>query len=187
MGNWIQTRYGKRVDVTDLDIHSIDINDIAHSLSNLCRFNGHTNEFYSVASHSVHTAWLTMDATHNPHYALVSLLHDASEAYLTDIPSPIKKILKDYAAVEKTLMQGIHKAFGISEELAAEAEPHVKRADNIALVTEFSQLFDGDPIDNWTSAYPVEADPTRFVILPPEDAKDLFLLKYHELRFRCGQ
>lgn len=85
--DWIQTYTGARFYPLEPDLDLIRIADIAHSLSMQCRYTGHTARFYSVAEHSLilakefHTGW---------HYRLVALLHDATEAYLSDIPRPLK-------------------------------------------------------------------------------------------------
>lgn len=84
--SWIQTYTGKAFDPFDPDPMKICIEDIAHALSNICRFTGHTREFYSVAQHSVEMA-KRLPAS----LQLAGLLHDASEAYLCDVPSPIKR------------------------------------------------------------------------------------------------
>lgn len=87
--DWIQTYTGARFYPLEPDAGLIRIEDIAHSLSMQCRYTGHTSRFYSVAEHSLilakefHTGW---------HYRLVALLHDAAEAYLSDIPRPLKRL-----------------------------------------------------------------------------------------------
>lgn len=87
--DWIQTYTGARFYPLEPDADLIRIEDIAHSLSMQCRYTGHTARFYSVAEHSLilanefHTGW---------HYRLVALLHDAAEAYLSDIPRPLKRL-----------------------------------------------------------------------------------------------
>lgn len=88
-GNWIQTYTGKCFYPLDPRPEDIDIRDIAHSLSMLCRYNGHCRKFYSVAEHCVHVSKLVP-----PEHALWGLLHDAEEAYTSDIPRPLKAMLK---------------------------------------------------------------------------------------------
>src|SRR6266496_3875421 len=77
---------GKWFNVFNPKPEDVDIRDIAHALSNQCRFTGHTKEFYSVAQHSVLVSTFCA-----PEDAAWGLLHDASEAYLSDIASPVKK------------------------------------------------------------------------------------------------
>jgi uncharacterized protein len=85
-GDWIQTYTGKQFWPLSPLPEDIVIEDIAHALSMQCRFGGHVRTFYSVAQHSVHVSLLV-----EPQYALWGLLHDAAEAYLVDLPRPIKK------------------------------------------------------------------------------------------------
>src|ERR1051326_3663293 len=86
VGDWMRTYTGVRFYPSDPRPDEIFIQDIAHSLSNMCRFAGHVKEFYSVAEHSVRVSL----ACH-PDDALWGLLHDASEAYVVDMPRPIKR------------------------------------------------------------------------------------------------
>ncbi len=79
-GDWIQVRSGRKFHPLDPRPEDVDINDIAHALSNLCRFTGHCTDFYSVAQHSVIASQIVPPAS-----ALAALLHDASEAYMGDI------------------------------------------------------------------------------------------------------
>jgi len=88
MNAWIQTISGRKFPLAEPDPNQIDIEDIAHALSMLCRFNGHCTQFYSVAEHSMHVSHEISNDL-----ALAGLLHDAAEAYLGDVPSPLKKEL----------------------------------------------------------------------------------------------
>jgi hypothetical protein len=91
----------------------IRIEDIAHALSNQCRFAGHSREFYSVAEHSVRVSQHC-----RPEDALWGLLHDASEAYLSDVPAPLKELpaFEAYRAAERSLQGTIAVRFGLSTE-----------------------------------------------------------------------
>lgn len=86
----IKTYLGKEFCFSDVDHEAIDIRDIAHSLSHLCRFTGHTNLFYSVAQHCLLVA---EKIPGGPEEKLAALLHDAAEAYVGDLSSPLKKWL----------------------------------------------------------------------------------------------
>jgi hypothetical protein len=85
----ITTYSGKRFSLDEANPENIEIVDIAHSLSMICRFNGHTQEFYSVAEHCVHMARRLTDRK----TALYALLHDAGEAYYGDVTTPLKRIM----------------------------------------------------------------------------------------------
>lgn len=90
----------------------IDIEDIAHALSNLCRYGGHCDRFYSVAEHSVllsRKVWYDLGSKQS----LMALLHDAGEAYLVDMPRPIKQELSQYKELENKIQGAIHKKFGL--------------------------------------------------------------------------
>ncbi|SQC88202.1 Uncharacterised protein [Klebsiella pneumoniae] len=111
------------------------IEDIALALSNLCRFTGHLDEFYSVAQHSVLASYLVPSE-----FALEALLHDASEAYCNDIAAPLKALLPDYRGIEKWVEGLISQKFGTPETIS----PEVKQADLIMLATERRDLFIDD-------------------------------------------
>src|SRR5690606_22430694 len=100
-----------KFDVFDLDPNAIVIEDIAHALSLKCRYNGHCNRFYSVAEHS----WLMSSLFVEPELRRAALLHDAAEAYLCDLPSPIKHsvYMSDFREIEDDVQFVIYKKFGL--------------------------------------------------------------------------
>jgi hypothetical protein len=102
------------IDGLDPNPDHILIEDIAHSLAHMCRWNGHTKRFYSVAEHSVFCAAIT-----DPEHKLAALMHDASEAYLADISSPVKPHLQNYKKIEAHLMSVIAKKFGFQYPFSA--------------------------------------------------------------------
>lgn len=127
----IRTFTGKYIDPLNPDPALICIEDIAHALSMLPRFGGHTQRFYSVAQHSIAcTEWAPAE------HKLAALLHDASEAYLLDIPSPVKKRIPGYAEAEERLMEVIAAKFGFAWPLHED----VKRIDANMLVAEWEEL-----------------------------------------------
>lgn len=87
------------------------LEDIAHSLSLICRGCGHTKIFYSVAQHCIECAKEAMARTNDRDLAFLCLIHDASECYLSDLPSPVKEALPDYQNLEKNLMDVIYQKF----------------------------------------------------------------------------
>ena len=92
----------------DPNSHDYEIEDIAHSLSMQCRYGGHTRVFYSVAEHCVRLADYTRDnINNNPRYVRTALLHDAGEAFLVDIPRPIKNLLPDYKKIEAPIEMAV--------------------------------------------------------------------------------
>ncbi len=114
---------------------SIRIQDIAHALSNICRFNGHTKEFYSVAQHSMLVAF-QMPGT--PEEKLAALLHDAAEAYVCDIPSPMKPYLGEpYLDLFAEVQAVIHKMYGV-----VQIPRQISLYDRAAVLFEAEAFFD---------------------------------------------
>lgn len=133
-GDWIQTYTGRKFYPLDPDPDQIDVRDIVHSLSNMCRFAGHLRDMYSVGQHSVlASVWVEggMEAQRQ------ALMHDASEAYLVDVPRPVKTELPEYKAIEARLMNAI----AIKLRFTWPMLPAVHRVDNDLLETEMHQLF----------------------------------------------
>lgn len=119
---WVTTYSGSRVFPGNPDLDSIKIEDIAHSLSLLCRYNGHVQRFYSVAEHCV----LLHDIA-PPEMQGWALMHDASEAYLSDIPAPLKGMIRGYRALEETMMTAICSRFGLAQEMPPWVSVYDKR------------------------------------------------------------
>jgi len=140
-GNWITVYSGGRFHYKNPTVDEIFIEDIAHSLSLKCRFSGHTRVFYSVAEHSMRVAELLPDRL-----KLVGLLHDAQEAYMPDIPRPIKVEFGLYE-YEKIIEDTIRIKFGLL--LTADDLAIVKVADNIMLATEARDLM--STVDGWAT------------------------------------
>lgn len=136
-GDWMQTYTGKAFWPLDPRPEEIDPVDIAHALSMLCRFGGHVRRFYSVAEHCV-----LMSTAVAPKHALSALLHDATEAYLVDLPRPIKRSLPEYQEIEAGIAAALSERFGVPAEMPAE----VKDADNRILLTERDALLSTPPL-----------------------------------------
>lgn len=112
MTSSILTSTGKWFDVLKPDPSLIDIQDIAGALSKLCRFGGHCREFYSVAEHSILAAEMMRQRyANNPILIRWALLHDASEAYLVDIPRPAKRQLNEYIKIEDEIQRAVAERF----------------------------------------------------------------------------
>ncbi|KAB8312264.1 HD family hydrolase [Erwinia endophytica] len=170
--SWIQTLSGKHFNFKYIDPDIFIIDDIASALSNLCRFTGHLDAFYSVAEHSVHVSNIVP-----PEYALEALLHDAAEAYCNDISAPLKALLPDYREIEARIDAGIRERFGLP---LIHSVP-VKYADLIMLATE-RRDFDLDDGTPWPVLDGIPC--TDFIISPrnPRQARAMFLQRYEELR-----
>ncbi|MBU1692317.1 MAG: metal-dependent phosphohydrolase [Gammaproteobacteria bacterium] len=169
--SWIQTYTGRRFYPLNPMPEDIEILDIAHALSHLCRFNGHTRQFYSVAQHSV----LVMCVVPEP-LALAALLHDATEAYFADIVTPIKRHLGEIGEVEQRIHEAIAARFGIPVEM----DPLIKRADLELLATERRDLLLPTD-DEWACLKGVEPRFEQITAWDPETAKKMFLEQFEGL------
>ncbi len=172
MSDWIQTFTGKKVYPLSPRVADIDIRDIAHALSLLCRFGGHCSEFYSVAQHSVYVAYALPD-----HLRLWGLLHDAAEAYLCDIPSPVKRDPRfvEYRVAEREIMARICDKFGLS---TAEP-PEVKAEDQAMFSIEAWSLFPKHMVQEWK--YVEQDTGERIIPIGPVEAETQFLMLFDAL------
>lgn len=168
---WVQTYSGRRFNPLKPIPESIVIQDVAHALSQVCRYNGQCNFFFSVAQHCVIVSYLCDEKD-----ALHGLLHDLSEFVISDISAPLKHTseFEEYRRIEDNLMRAAYKRFG----LIGDEPTSVKRADKLALATEVaSGLLDARP--DWK--LPCQAAPFKIVPLPPDEAKILFLNRFFDL------
>ncbi len=145
--SYITTVTNKHFDPVEPDVKLLDIFDIAHSLSLICRANGHIKYFYSVAQHSIACAREAETRGLSREIILGCLLHDASEAYLSDVTRPVKKDLKYYLEVEDRL-QNIIWEFFIGRELSEEEKKQIFEIDDVMLSVEFHQLMPQDINDD---------------------------------------
>lgn len=129
--DYIGTFTNKKFHFMNPSIDEICIEDIAQALSMNCRYSGHVKDFYSVAEHSVIIADLVYAQTNSRSKALAALLHDASEAYLTDIPRPIKPYLTNYVDIEANIEKVIQKKFSIPpmDKLTKYLDTHIVGAE----------------------------------------------------------
>ena len=155
-------------------MEDLDIEDIAHALSNLCRFGGHCREFYSVAQHSVLCWREAVKGGYTRQAQRTVLLHDASEAYLVDVPRPVKRMLPEYGFMENRL----HQLVGFKFDLVTPHQWYVKDIDDAMLITEQAELMpESDP-------YLEDIEPLDIVIgsWGPEVSKAMFLEAYAQCR-----
>jgi 5'-deoxynucleotidase YfbR-like HD superfamily hydrolase len=158
---WIQTYTGQAFDLLDPRPEQIDPLDIAHALSQICRFTGHVRVFYSVAQHSCLVAEIVQDLCKGAYGAvcpdvgsLQALLHDAPEAYIGDVSTPLKRALRgegtisEYDVVEARIADAIEARF-FSGKASHWSRTLIKRADMIALATEHAALFTGPTPRPW--------------------------------------
>ncbi len=172
-GNWITTYTGRRFWPVDPHTEDIDINDIAHALSNVCRFNGHCRSFYSVAQHSVLVSKYCKKEN-----ALIGLLHDASEAYICDLAKPIKESseMAEYKVIEANIMSVVFDKFNLSE---ISEDVHI--ADKRLLVSEVRDLISNNDPKNWPLWMNGTSIPQVISPVSPIKAERAFLNRYYEL------
>ncbi|MCF5056757.1 phosphohydrolase [Pseudomonas proteolytica] len=178
---WILTQSGQQFDLLRPTASMIKPVDIAHALSRLCRFNGHTQAHYSVAQHSLIVASL-VPAEHQ----LVALLHDATEAYIGDMTRPLKAVLPEYQYVEHQIWLAVCDRFDIQPDLPA----CVKQADMVALATERRDLMPEHP-GVWDCLAGIQPMQEVIVPLPTEYASAAFFSQLMALmqsnhRRRCA-
>lgn len=178
IGDWLQTYQGIQFYPLDPKPEDIRIDDIAHALSMKCRYNGHCKEFYSVAQHSVLVAEECLRRKPGDlKFALWGLLHDAAEAYLPDIPRPIKRM---DIGILKECEENIMRVIAMMWELPLPEPVEVKRIDNAITVDEQEQLM-GPQVKPWRMPEPklgINIDPKL-----PGPAKEQFYEAYYRLMF----
>lgn len=170
IGDWMQTFSGKAFWPLDPRPEELDLEDIAHALGNLCRYGGHSKFFYSVAEHSLLMASKATTLSD----ARVALMHDATEAYISDVIRPIKKYLDNYAQIEERLWQVIATRY----DLPSVIPDSVHALDNGILCDEMQQLFSTPPRP-W--AIPRTPIGVRIMGISPERATYHFLRRAAEL------
>lgn len=164
----MQTYTGKLIDLADFKEEDVRLPDISHALSILNRFTGHSKVPYSVAQHSVMVSRLCA-----PENAMWGLLHDASEAYLGDVATPLKSLMPGYRGLEEHVQHVIARVFRLRWPMPAD----VKEADMRALMAEKRDLIPGD--HDWG----IDVEPHCGPVNPYcwSQAKELFEKRYLEL------
>lgn len=172
-GATILTNSGFYFDFTRPEASVFTEVDIAAGLSKTCRFGGQCREFYSVAQHSILVASMVP-----PEDRFTALMHDAAEAFVGDIPSPLKALLPDFKIIEKRVEAVIAERFGLMFPFP----PSVKHADLRALKTEREDLMPParDAIE-WPGMDAYERHPDRINPWRPEDAARNWLAMFDHL------
>jgi hypothetical protein len=175
VGDWCQTFSGVEFYIQDPLPEDINIIDIAHALSHICRYNGHCSFHYSVAQHSALVAQLVPKE-----FALPALLHDAHEAYTGDIVSPLKPAFKEVIKdLEYKLNVAIATRWAFDPILLT--HPEVRKADLIMLSTEHRDIIPAKDPRAWDLLYPPSAE----ISVKPitiADAYKMFLVEFRKWR-----
>jgi uncharacterized protein len=179
-GPYLQTVSGRWVNPFDPDPDQLDAGDIARALANQCRFGGHSRVFYSVAQHSVIVSELVEQRGGDAEDVFAALMHDASEAYLGDMPHPIKhrsSLGAAFKAAEDHLEAALRERFRIKADV-----PEIKRADRALLATE-RRAFSAEGW-HWPELEGVEPLELELTALAPDEAAQAFAQRYAELDAR---
>jgi uncharacterized protein len=184
--SWILTSTGRQFYPLQPRAEDVCLEDIAHALSLKCRFTGHCREFYSVAQHSVLVSEYLAAQGATPELQLAGLLHDAAEAYLPDVATPIKEALyvvdpllhpEAFGVTEYRLLHAICELLGVQSGLCY--LPQIKLADRVLLMTEKRDLM-ATPPEPWDHAVPHLWN--TIIPQPPREAKQSFLQRYGRLQ-----
>lgn len=159
----LKTVSGRYVDLLEPQPETIELFDIAHGLSFVCRFGGHVPAFYSVAEHSMHVAAQVRRTFGDDHLALYGLLHDATEAFLGDVVRPLKLSMDAYRAVEELFARAIESRFSLPA--GSLDDERVKATDKAILPWEMAMVRD--------CPFRTANDPTR--------VRDAFVALFFEL------
>lgn len=166
---WIQTKTGRKFYPLKPKCEDIDIEDIAWSLSNICRYNGHC-KFYSVAEHSIYAS------QYLSRYALEGLMHDAAEAYIGDISTPVKQLLPNIKKIEHRILKCIAEKFNLEYPF----NNAIKKVDLRLLATEASQIMNPQ-VEVWPQLTEPPFD-FRLWCVKPINAFSIFMRRYETLR-----
>lgn len=168
-GNFLTTFMDHRFYPFDPRPEEMCIEDIAHSLAFKCRFNGFTPKFYSVAEHSVILSNIVSEPVRR-----AALMHDGSEAYIPDIPRPLKVMMQEIIALEQPILDVVFEKFGLEPGLPEE----VHEMDTIMPAMEAVRMW--DPAPTWCQYYG-ELPIIKLYNWSPEEAEYRFLRRFHEL------
>ncbi len=177
----IETYTGVLFDPSE-ELPAYNLEDIAHALGMCVRYNGHVNNFYSVAEHCVLVSRIMQDKSQSRELGFEGLMHDALEAYLSDVPAPFKPLLPDYKALDDKLERSLRAHFLLNEDKS----PLCKTADWLALFIEADKLMHSrgkafsDPLNLRPQALAMR-DQYPIRCWDPETAKRQFIDRYEEL------
>ncbi|KPQ06921.1 MAG: putative hydrolases of HD superfamily [Rhodobacteraceae bacterium HLUCCA12] len=192
---WQRMLSGRRLDLLDPTPVDIELEDIAHGLAFVARWNGQTQGDwpYSVAEHSllVESLFNRLAPRGETRWSLAALLHDAPEYVIGDMISPVKSAVgPGYSELDQRLTAAIHIRFGLPAQLPARIKTLIKRADRISAWLEATQIagFSTAEADRFFGAPPAgEGAGITIAPRPPVDARNAFIARYHALEARMRQ
>lgn len=145
MADYITTYNGTHFYPLQPESDKIHIEDIAHALSLICRGNGHVKHFFSVGQHCINCASEAVARGYSERVCLACLLHDASEAYLSDVPRPFKKTLPEYQRLEDHFLSIIYEKY-LGSQLTEEEAMLVIEIDDDMLYYDLTELLN-EPVE----------------------------------------
>lgn len=175
--SYITTYTGKHFDPTAPDASLFDVRDIAHALSLTCRGNGHVKTFFSVGQHCVNCALEAKLRGCSERVILACLLHDASEAYMSDVPRPFKHALPAYVEAEERLLEMIYERF-LGEKLTEAEQKQVKAIDDDLLYYDLKVLLGETP----SGEAPVLQITLDYTVKPFAEVEEAYLALFQEYR-----
>lgn len=174
--SYITTYTGKHFDPTSPDPTLIDIRDVAHALSLMTRGNGHVKTFFSVGQHCINCAREAEARGYSKRVVLACLLHDASEAYMSDVPRPFKPFLPQYLELEDQLLDIIFEKY-LGSSLTEEETVLVKEIDDDLLYYDLKILLN-EPSDREAPELKITLD---YTVVPFEQVENTYLELYNNL------
>ncbi|MFD2237105.1 YfbR-like 5'-deoxynucleotidase [Aureimonas populi] len=176
---------GRRLDLIDPSPLDIEIEDIAHGLARVARWNGQTkgDHAFSVAQHSLIVERIVAQEEPDPRCRLAALLHDGPEYVIGDMISPFKSVLGEhYKSVEKRLQRAIHLRFGLSPDLPAALERRIKKADRLSAYYEAVLLAGFSAAEAASFFGPANGmEPQDFAPLAASRAQEAYLSRFQEI------
>lgn len=169
----ITTYTGIHIDPADPGPDQLDIRDAAHALSLTCRGNGHVKQFYSVGQHCINCCREAAARGYSNRVILACLIHDASEAYMSDVPRPFKQMLGEYLKAEDHLLHMIYEKF-LGSDLTEEEAAQVKAIDDDMLWFDLTLLL-GEDLPSEKPEIHVELD---YTVVPFEQVEEEYLELY---------
>lgn len=139
MSTYITTYGGTHFSPTEPDMKDFHMTDVAHALSLICRGNGHVKTFFSVGQHCINCALEAEARGYSGRVVLACLLHDASEAYMSDVPRPFKQYLKEYAVFEDRLLTLVYQKY-LGTDVTEEEQMLIRQIDNEILAYDLFYL-----------------------------------------------